>query len=110
MPRAKFYVRMDTYWQNSKDVWFGPYTTRQAAEDAADCGAGRYDLGQMAADIKNQTRVLGVYNATESRKRGRRNHNTIPAGGTRRSLPAGDCLIILSSPAGRLCVPARRIK
>jgi len=97
MPRAKFYVRMDTYWQNSKDVWFGPYTTRQAAEDAADCGAGRYDLGQMAADIKNQTRVLGVYNATESRKRGRRNHN-------------GDCLIILSSPAGRLCVPARRIK
>ncbi len=79
MARSKFYVRMDTYWQGSRDTWFGPYITRQQAEDAADCGAGRYDLGQMARDIKNQTRVLGVYNATESRKRGRRNHNTIPA-------------------------------
>lgn len=77
---AKFYIRMDTYWQDSADTWFGPYSTREAAVAAADnSGAGRDDLGQMARDVRNQTRILGIHNATESRKLGRKDRNTIPA-------------------------------
>jgi len=77
---SKFFVRLDTYWQGSPDRWIGPYPTLDAARAACDdSGAGRADLGQMAGDVKNQTRVLGIHNGTKSRHLGRRDENTIPA-------------------------------
>jgi hypothetical protein len=77
---GKFYVRLDTFWSDSPDRWFGPYATRQAAEAAAEgSGAARHDLGQMAGDVRHQTRILGIYNTTESHARGRRGHNSHPA-------------------------------
>jgi hypothetical protein len=71
---------MDDYWANSKDVWFGPYAEKEDAEKACDeSGAGRADLGQMASDVKHQTRILGIYNTTESYRLGRDSYNTAPA-------------------------------
>ena len=80
MAKAKFYIRMDTYWQNSRDAFIGPYETHQAAESAvSESNAGRWDLGQMARDIKNQTRCLGIMNTIQARKAGMNWRNTIPA-------------------------------
>jgi len=78
--KATYFVRMDTYWQHSRDTWFGPYPTRAAAETACnESAAGRADLGQAANDVRNQTRVLGIHNAGNSRKLGRQPANTLPA-------------------------------
>jgi len=80
MAKAKFYIRMDTYWQGSRDTFFGPYETQEAAQLAvSESGAGRWDLGQMARDVKNQTRCLGILNTTEAHKQGMNWRNTIPA-------------------------------
>ena len=80
MPKAKFYIRIDTYWQNSRDTFFGPYENRPSAESAIDeSGAGRWDLGQMARNIKHQTRCLGIMTTTQARKVGMNWRNTIPA-------------------------------
>jgi len=80
MAKAKYFVRVNTYWANSPDTWLGPYANREDAESAADnSGAGRSDLGQMTANIKEQTRILGIYNATESYRLGRSESNTVPA-------------------------------
>ena len=80
MARAKFYIRMDTYYQNARDVWYGPYTSKTSALavlDASECA--RADLGQSPRDIKTQARCLGVYNTTASLKAGRAERNTISA-------------------------------
>lgn len=83
MSAAKYYIRIDTYWQNSRDTFFGPYPTREAAATAlTDSGVGRSDLGQAAHDIKNQTRCLGILNTTQARQNGMNNRNTIPAQNT----------------------------
>jgi len=80
MAKAKFYIRVDTYWQNSPDTFFGPYETHEAAEAAMDeSDIGRWDLKQGACDIKNQTRCLGILNTTEARKMGMTWRNTISA-------------------------------
>lgn len=80
MPKAKFYVRVDTYWQGSQDTWIGPYRSKLAASDALDAsGAGRADLSQRANDMHHQVRSWGIYNTTESYKAGRSQRNTIPA-------------------------------
>lgn len=77
---SKVFVRLDTYWQGSPDRWIGPYPTLDAARAACDdSGAGRADLGQMAGDVRHQTRVLGIYNGAGSHQMGRRAENTIPA-------------------------------
>ena len=77
---AKYFIRLDTYWQGSPDRWFGPYPTKDTALAACDgSGAGRADLGQMASDVKYQTRVLGIHNATESARMGRSPENSYPA-------------------------------
>ena len=76
----KFYVRMDSYWQNSPDYFFGPYATRIAAEAAvAASGAGRHDLGQGARDVRHQTRILGILSATDARRAGMNERNQYPA-------------------------------
>ena len=80
---AKYYIRIDTYWQNSRDTFFGPYSSRAAAEAALRAsGAGRSDLGQSARDIKNQTRCLGILNTTKARQAGMNERNVIPAQST----------------------------
>lgn len=77
------YVRMDTFWQNSPDRWFGPFDSREAAESAIEASAAHDNrTGNMARDIKNQTRILGVYSASESKRLGRNYRNEYPVVGT----------------------------
>lgn len=77
---ATYYIRIDTFWQNSPDSWFGPYPSKQLADEAVET-SGIFDnrLGFLAADVKNQTRCLGVYGATYSKNLGRTDENTYAA-------------------------------
>jgi hypothetical protein len=80
MAKATYYVGIDTYWQDSPDRWFGPYESREAAEQALDkSNAARYDLGHSAQDVRNQTRCFGIFSATESKRNGRKPENTYNA-------------------------------
>jgi hypothetical protein len=57
--KAKWFVKVGSYWQGGVELFFGPYNTREAAEAAADAsGAGRPDKGQGARDVKNQTCIV----------------------------------------------------
>ncbi len=79
MSKARYFVRVDTFWQNSPDSWFGPYATRAAAQAAVDASDAAKP-GRMARDVKEQTRVVGIYSATESAKAGRSHENTYGTG------------------------------
>lgn len=69
---ATYYVRVDTYWQNSTDYFVGPFSDRQAAErwlDAGRCGNGINLAGHFATDIKHDWRAC-VISATEAKRWG----------------------------------------
>jgi len=77
---TKFYVRIDSYWQNSSDTWVGPYESEEEAESSMDSESGpvRADLGYSAKNVRYQTRCNGIYSSTTSRELGRRLENTLP--------------------------------
>lgn len=68
---AKFYIHLDTYWQNSADRFFGPYASREDAEAALDAtNIVRADNGHSAPDVRYNVRCNGIVTTTEARKRG----------------------------------------
>jgi hypothetical protein len=78
--KAKWFVKVGSYWQGGVELFFGPYATREDAEKAADVsGAARPDKGQGARDVKNPTCIEAIYNATQARKCGLDFYNTVPA-------------------------------
>lgn len=80
MGKAKYYIRVDTFWQNSPDTFIGPYQTKQSAETAlSGSGIARSDLGQGAVNVRHQTRCLGILTTTKARQAGMKPRNTIPA-------------------------------
>ena len=73
MARAKYYVRLDTYWTFSQDVWYGPYSSKDEAEQAVNAScAVRDDLGNHAANVRDDVRCYGIYTTTYARKEGMR--------------------------------------
>jgi len=75
---AKFYIEVGTFW-NSEKVFIGPYTDKQAANNAVRVsGCARTDLGQQARNSFTQTQCRGVRNTTQSRKHGMTASNTYP--------------------------------
>ena len=73
MARTKWYIEVDSYWQNSVSVFIGPYADKQQAQDAADAsGAVRY--GNQAADLKHNVRYE-IINQTAARKVGMNSGN-----------------------------------
>jgi len=77
MPKTPptYYVRLDTFWQNSPDRWAGPFTSRDEAEQAIDDAARSKEslvvrLNQNPQDIKHAIRVYGVFPASQAIRRG----------------------------------------
>ena len=66
---AQYFIRIDTYWQNSANRFVGPFTTRADAHAEIDRAMDEpmnlvYHAGQLAADIKNGIRVHGTHPRT----------------------------------------------
>lgn len=85
---AQYFIRIDTYWQNSPDRFVGPFDSREAAQAAID-GIQTEDNVWLATstcggDIRSAVRVFpSVLTATEAKRMGMRNdygpgHNAIP--------------------------------
>jgi hypothetical protein len=70
---ASYFIRIDTYWQNSPDRFVGPFKNRKDAEAAIKVAQDADTSlvvrpGQSARDIKRGIRVLGVVPATVARR------------------------------------------
>lgn len=76
MARApRYFVRVDTYWQNSADYFVGPFDSRaaaQAAIDAIPTSANAWlASSSCGGDIRDAVRVYDtILTATEARARG----------------------------------------
>ena len=74
---AKYWIEVDTYWLGSQSVFIGPFSTREAAEQAArESQATPCD--SMAQDVRGGTRYE-IRNTTQAKRVGMRAHNTLPA-------------------------------
>ncbi len=73
---ATYYIRTDTFWQNSPDTGEGPFDTRKEAQEWINektSGPENYVLaGQSPANIKTAKRIFGVYSKSEARRLGMR--------------------------------------
>lgn len=68
---ATYYIRFDTYWQNSADRFCGPFNSREEAEaeikraqNAPNSMVTRW--GQSPVDVKNAVRVLEIVTKTQA--------------------------------------------
>ena len=74
MAKAKWYVEIDSYWQNSTSVFVGPFADKAAAQAAADASSAvRY--GDQAADLKRNVRYE-IHNTGQARKAGMNSGNS----------------------------------
>lgn len=69
MSKAKpsYYVRIDTYWQNSPDRFVGPFVSR---EEASQAGIQAHDLPAWSVDIKDGIRCQEVLSKSQARRSG----------------------------------------
>ena len=77
MAKAKFFVEIDTYYQNSASIFVGPFNSRDAAETAAE-KSGATKCGQMTQNVRYDARYE-VHNTTSARKAGMKHNNTVSA-------------------------------
>ena len=78
--RAKWFVKVDSYWQGYIQLFFGPFESKQAAQEAADRGgAGHANLGLSYRDIRYQAHICGIYNTGTARRQGMCRGNIVPA-------------------------------
>ncbi len=85
---AQYFIRIDTYWQNSPDYFVGPFESRDAAQAAIDGIKAGDNLwlstSTCGGDIRTAVRVFpSVLTASEAKRGGMRDdygprHNTIP--------------------------------
>lgn len=86
---AQYFIRFDTYWQNSPNRFCGPFASRaeaQAAIDNIPTAANVWlSTSQCGGDIRDAIRVYPtILTATEAKRMGMRNdysaaHNTYAA-------------------------------
>lgn len=79
---ATYFIRIDTYWQNSADRFVGPFDSREAAEVAIDAATSANKSmvvrqGQSARNIKTGIRVHGVLSKTEAKRAGMTERNVL---------------------------------
>ena len=75
MTVAKYFVKVDTFWQNSADTWYGPYTSKadaQAAIDKAVEERGAHEGHGLTCNVKSQVRIWGIFTKTDARRHGMR--------------------------------------
>lgn len=85
---AQYFIRIDTYWQNSPDYFVGPFDSRKDAQTAIDNIQTEDNVwlstSMCGGDIRSAIRVFPtILTATEAKRMGMRNnynanHNTIP--------------------------------
>ena len=69
MVQAQYFIRIDTYWQNSANRFVGPFASRSAAQTEIDRAMDApmnlvCHANQTAIDIKNGIRVHGIHPRT----------------------------------------------
>jgi hypothetical protein len=76
---AAYYVRVDTYWQNSPDRFAGPFESREAAQAEIDRAINEPDSNAWLAgehcggNIKYAVRIFpDILTATEAKRQGMR--------------------------------------
>ena len=85
---AQYFIRIDTYWQNSKDNFVGPFNSREEAQAAID-GIETEDnvwlsTSTCGGDIRTAVRVYPtILTASEAKRMGMRDdygprHNVVP--------------------------------
>lgn len=85
---AQYFIRIDTYWQNSKDNFVGPFASREAAQAAIDAIKTEDNVwlstSTCGGDIRSAVRVYPtILTASEAKRMGMRDdygprHNVIP--------------------------------
>ena len=75
--QGTYYIRMDTFWQNSPDRWVGPFDSRDEADAAIE--AAREEPGALIAlpgvaapDVRHAVRVYGVHPRSTAQRMGMR--------------------------------------
>lgn len=67
--KTQYYIKLDSYWQNSPDRWVGPYESRAEAQEAVNTSSLILP-GQTPADIKEALRFWGRYPKGAALKQG----------------------------------------
>lgn len=85
---ATYFIRIDTYWQNSADYFVGPFESRANAQTAIDDIQTEDNVwlstSMCGGDIRTAVRVFPhIYTASEAKRSGMKNdysssHNTVP--------------------------------
>lgn len=95
----RYYVRIDTLWQNSAFRYAGPFTSRGEAEQAIQQAAEQDDAEMIlypdanrnytgqhtishtghGLDIKTAIRVWDILSASDAKRRGMRDSNILPS-------------------------------
>ena len=75
MSKAKYYVEVDSYWQNSPSIFIGPYASLEDAQYAANISDAVFAEHQ-AQDVKYNVR-FEIHNTRQARQAGMCQHNTI---------------------------------
>lgn len=85
---AQYFIRIDTYWQNSPDYFVGPFDSRDEAQTAIDSITTEANVwlstSTCGGDIRSAVRVFpAILTASEAKRSGMRDdygakHNTIP--------------------------------
>ena len=74
MARARFYVEVDSYWQNSPSLFIGPYAGREDAQAAADASKA-IPADKNAPDVRHNVRYE-IHNTTQAKRSGMNDDNT----------------------------------
>lgn len=73
---ATYYVRTDTFWQNSPDNWEGPFDSKREAQEWIDEKLSSDEdyvmSGTSPRNIRDAKRIFGVYSKSEARRMGMR--------------------------------------
>ena len=72
---ASYYVRIDSYWQNSGDFFVGPFANRDEAQTEIDRAVSDPEslvvpANQMAQDIEHGVRVHSILTKTQAKQAG----------------------------------------
>ena len=76
MARTKWYIEVDSYWQNSPSVFIGPFMSKRLAELYAE-DSDAISCYHTASDVRNNVRYQ-IRNTTHAREAGMNKNNVCP--------------------------------
>jgi len=68
MAKARFYIEVDSYWQNSPSLFIGPYADKEQAQAAADASKA-IPADRNAPDVKCNVRYE-IHNTSQAEQAG----------------------------------------